>query len=282
MSIQNLRRVVLSCLLVCACWSPRAECNPNALLIGGTGDALGILEQLLEAYRADQPKTALKLLEGSLGTGGGIRALAEGRLSIALAARDLSERERGLGLTTHPFARTPLVLVAQPEVGHENLTTKTLIALYLGRRTTWSDGSRCRPVMRPANDSDTLLLASLDPQLAGAIQVALGRTDLLVTLTSQENLDSVAQIQGAFGYAPLAQVVSEKRNLRILELNGQAPPPETFTDIHYPLWIEFSLVARADPEPEVLRFLAFVFSAEGRAIIEVNGGLPISTQHFTD
>ncbi|MFD2111484.1 substrate-binding domain-containing protein [Thiorhodococcus fuscus] len=282
MSIQNLRQIALSCLLVCACWSPPAECDPNALPIGGTGDALGILEQLLEAYRADRPETSLKLLEGSLGTGGGIRALTDDRLSIAIAGRDLNERERGLGLTTHPFARTPLILVAQPKVGREDLTTEALIALYLGRRTTWSDGSRCRPVMRPANDSDTLMLASLDPELASAIQFALGRTDLLVTLTSQENLDSIAYIQGAFGYAPLAQVVSEKRDLRILTFNGQAPNPEALADSPYPLWIEFSLVTPADPEPEVQQFLAFVFSAKGRTIIEANGSLPISTPRFPD
>ncbi|EXJ14954.1 PstS family phosphate ABC transporter substrate-binding protein [Imhoffiella purpurea] len=275
MPIRGLRGTGLIALLTSSCWAAPVAHASEAMLIGGTGGALGTLAHLLTAYRSLHPDSELELLETSLGTGGGIRALTDGRLAIALAARDLTESERASGIRVHPFARTPLVFVTQPAVEEKGLTIRTLSEIYRGLRTTWSDDSHCRPVMRPSTDSDTMVIRTLDPELARSVDIAVRRSDLLVPLTSQENLDTIARIPGAFGYAPYAQLSSENRDLPILAFEGEEPIRDGRANRAYALWTDFSLVTRPAPPPEVSRFVDFVYSGRGRAIIQSEGNLAL-------
>ncbi|AFL75930.1 PstS family phosphate ABC transporter substrate-binding protein [Thiocystis violascens] len=253
---------------------PRAL-SAEPLVIGGTGGALGTMRHLIDAYRALHPDRPVTLLP-SLGTGGGVRALSDGQLDLALAARPLTESEQALGLRVLRYARTPLVFIAQETIPERGLTTETLIEIYRGTRVNWSDGRRCRPVLRAANDVDTQILREFDADLAAALDAALQRPDLTITLTAQENVLAIERIPGAFGYGAHAQVLSEAPHLKILRFNDVEPTLETLASGRYPLAVVFSLVAAADPEDDVRHFIEFVFSTPGSAIIEADGGLAVT------
>ena len=107
------RAFALACLAVSTLSGVSLAAAAETLLIGGTGGALGTMQRLINAYRLRHPERRVALVSASLGTGGAMRALADGRLGIALAGRALTEREQAFGFRAFPYARTPLAFVAQ-------------------------------------------------------------------------------------------------------------------------------------------------------------------------
>jgi phosphate transport system substrate-binding protein len=261
-------------LLVLA--TPSAAAAPaddsEPIRIGGTGGALGVVAALADAYREQHPQPPIEILT-SLGTGGGLRALAKGRLDIALASRPLTDAEQA-GRVTHPFARTPLALVANADVTAEGLISDELIAIYRGERTEWPDGKRCRPILRPWNDAETILLAALSPQLSAALEWALRRPELVVTLTTQENLAAIAHTPGAFGYGPLAEILAAERGLKLLRLDGVSPTPAALAAGRYPVSETLTMVTNTTPRAQVKAFVDFVRSPEGEAVLATHGSMP--------
>ncbi|WP_198015489.1 PstS family phosphate ABC transporter substrate-binding protein [Marichromatium purpuratum] len=240
------------------------------LRIGGTGGALGIAEALAARYGAccgEQPRVL-----PSLGTGGGVRALADGHLDVALAGRALTDAERERVAQVRVFARCPLLFVAHPGVAVDSVDIAQLVAIYRGERATWPDGSPCRPVLRAEYDAETMLLRALDPRLEAALEQAFTRPDLVVTLTAQENAAVLGRVPGSFGYLSRAQWVAESLPLRVLRLDGQAPTLEAVAAGHYPLVAEFTLLFDG-ADARVRHFVEFVFSATGRTVIEAGGAV---------
>ena len=90
--------------------------------IGGTGMALAAMRQIGDAFTATQPHTTVKVLP-SLGTGGGLAAVAAGAIDVAVAARGLNDAERAKGLQCFSYAQTPLAFVTHPDVGVAGVTT---------------------------------------------------------------------------------------------------------------------------------------------------------------
>ena len=121
-----------------------------------------------------------------------------------------------------------------------------------------------------------MALREFAPELAEALDVAATRADLQVALTNQENTEIVQSMSGAFGYAPRAQLESERSRLRILRFNGVEPTTSMLAAGRYPLALSFSLVIRPDPADEAIPFVEFVFSATGRTIIERSGNLAVT------
>jgi phosphate transport system substrate-binding protein len=260
-------------LLLCAIALQTPPQAAETLVIGGTGSATSVARKIAEAYRQTRPALVLQVLP-SLGTSGGLRALADGQIDIALSARALKPQERE-GMRLEPFARTPLAFVANADVTVSGLNTDALIAFFRGTATRWPDGTRARPVLRPYLDAESRVLAAWSKPLADALADAVYRTDLLVTMTTQENLETIEQIPGAFGYAPLSEVLTGDRPLRVLAFEGVEPLPALLAAGEYPLALTLAMVTNPATSEHARAFIDFVRSAAGARILEAAGCLPM-------
>ena len=260
-------------LLLCAIALQAPPQAAETLMIGGTGSANSVAQKLAEAYRQTRPARVLQVLP-SLGTSGGLRALADGQIDIALSSRALKPQERE-GMRLEPFARTPLALVAHDDVTVSGLSTEALIAFFRGTETRWPDGTRARPVLRPYLDAEAQVLAAWSEPLADALADAVYRTDLLVTMTTQENLETIEQIPGAFGYAPLSEVLAGDRPLRVLAFEGVEPSPAQLAAGDYPLALTLAMVTSPAASEDARAFIEFVRSAAGARVLEAAGCLPV-------
>ncbi|MBP0651644.1 substrate-binding domain-containing protein, partial [Mycobacterium tuberculosis] len=75
----------------------------------------------------------------SIGSGGGIAAVASDRAVLARVARPLSEAERAQGLTAVPIVRIPSAIFAHPSAGVTALTAAQLTGIFAGTTTAWTD-----------------------------------------------------------------------------------------------------------------------------------------------
>ena len=246
----------------------------ETLVVGGTGAALGVMQRLADAYQADHPGTRIRVLP-SMGTGGAIRATAKGKIDLGLGGRRIGDKERGYGLVEIPYARSPLVFVVPRELPVSNITTEEIIAFYQGRQRHWPGGERCRPIVRPPGDSETLALRSQAPVLSHALDQILQTPGIRITMTAQENAEVIGGTRGSFGYSTLTLLLSERPPLKVLSYNGVEATPENLTNGSYPFYKTLYMMTRPKPDPAVARFMEFVKSRQGEEILRRFGNLPL-------
>jgi len=154
------------------------------------------------------------------------------------------------------------------------LTMEGAVAVYAGKRD-WEDGKRIRLVMRPAEDTDIPVLKGMSPAMRDAVDIALRREGMIVATTDQDAADAIESVPGAFGATTLALVLSEKRHIRVLSLGRVAPSVRTLAMGSYPYSKTFRMVTKKDPPAPVRRFIDFVRSPAGSAILVSYGQEPL-------
>lgn len=261
----RLRRLSLATLLSLAALSAAAA----PIRVGGTGSALGTMRLLGDAFAKDDSKLRLQVVP-NLGSSGGLRALQKGAIDIAVISRPLKPEELAAGLTAYEYGRSPFVLVTN-KTDARDLSRDALADMLSGRTSRWPDGTPVRPVLRPASDGDSDLLAAFSPKIAEALAQARAREGLVVASTDQDAADEAERLPGSLAANTLALVLSEKRTLNVLALDGVTPSVKALVQGQYPHFKSLYLVTRPDARVPVNRFIAFVKSAQGRALLEAHG-----------
>jgi phosphate transport system substrate-binding protein len=247
----------------------------ETVVIGGTGCALGGVQEVARAFQKEHPGIAIRFIP-SLGSGGGIKAVLAGSLDLALSARPLTDQEKAEGAAARPYARSPFVFAIAGSAKAYPLTLKQVASIYAGELQVWPDSTPIRLVLRPESDADTVLLKTMSPDMAMAVRKALSRDGMLVAVTDQENADILSTVKGAFGGATLSQIVSEKRQLQPLTLDNVRPGLVTLEQGAYPYSKTFYVITtHGRNNPSVQQFLDYLFAPKGRAILARTGHLAL-------
>lgn len=277
----NLRRILfLACCLgilgAVAGTSAPLRAEVIKFKVGGTGSALGTMRALADAFQAIRPNCVIEVLP-SLDSSGGIRALIDGAIAVAVSGRPLKPAEirRAPNVSSYRYADSPLVLVTS--YGRPvSLTSSELARLYSDPAARWPDGTPLRIVLRPEDETDYDLVSGHFAGMAEAIAAARRRPELPLAGNDQQNLNLAEKLKGSLTTATLAQVISEGRDLRLLTVDGVAPTLDSLAAGSYPLAKQFFATIRHDAHSEVRQFIAFVLSPEGQRILQDNGNRPLA------
>lgn len=240
------------------------------LVIGGSGADLGTMTQLAEAFSLSHPEIRVEVLR-SLGSSGGIRAAAKGRIQIGLASRGLKEKEKKLPIDAYHYARTPMVLATSKRNPADTISRQDYLATLQGRKVYWADGQLMRIVLRPVNDSDTQMLQRYFPEAAELIGAASLERGRPIALSDQIAADSLEQITGSVGTSTLSLIKGENRELKALTLDGVEPNVENLRNGDYQLAKDLFLVVGKKHDPTVELFLDFIGSSTASGILERTG-----------
>lgn len=263
-----LRGIVLAALMTLLLL-PFSACAA-VLRIAGTGNALGTMRLLGEAFTKVHPETTVIVLD-SIGTSGAIRAVPKGAIEIGLSSRLPSDEEARNGMTTVEYARSLAVFAVPGSSAVASITLAQVADIYSGKLTTWPDGSKIRPVMRQPGDDNTRQIKRLSAAIEQALDAAEKREGLTYAATDQEAADKMEHISGSIGVTTIALIRSEKRSLRPLALDGVEPNLENLSSGRYPMFKHFYLVLPKEPTPAAKEFVQFMRSPPGRRILEENG-----------
>lgn len=257
--------LLTAALLTAASRAPAAE----PVRIGGTGAGVAAIERLFAGFAAD---ARLEVLP-SLGSAGGIKALARGVIDIAITARPPKDGEAGDAAGVE-FARTPLAFYTGDgtvAAGVGALTEADVVGIYAGRVRTWRDGAPLRLVLRPAYEIDTVLLRALSAEMSRAVDAALARGDAIEARNDGDNAETLEQVVGSFGTATLGQVTVEGRRLFPIALDGIAPSLANLANGRYRLAKSLYLLTPREPPPLVRAFIAHLCSPAGQADLAAAG-----------
>lgn len=245
----------------------------ETLRIGGTGAALGTMRILGAEFARSRAGVQVNTLP-YIGSTGALQGVASGQLELGLSARPARADEQHLPVRVVPYATTPFVIGAHSGVGSAGLTRRQLVDIYAGRLAHWQDGRPIRVILRPPRETDNDALRELAPEMAAALANAFLRPGMHRAPTDQDMADVLERTPGALGPTTLALLVSEKRNIKVLAVDGVMPSLAALQDGRYPLAKQLYLVVPATPSPLVQAFIDYIFSPRGQAILVDNAQLP--------
>lgn len=241
------------------------------LRAGGTGTATGVLEHVAPGFSATTG--AWLIVVPSLGSSGAIRAVAENKLDIAIAGRPLRPTEMAGGLTQLGAFRTAFVM-ATSQRNPKGFKSAELADIYKVPLARWADGTPIRIILRPRTDSDTELLGELFPGMRDALETARLRSELPTGATDQDAADLAERIKGSLTAITTSQIKTEKRDLRIVPIDGVEPTLANVENGTYPFVKKLYVVARAANVADVARFMEFLRSPEGLKLLREAEVLP--------
>lgn len=247
-----------------------AHATADTVSIGGVGAVTPLVKRLAADFSRANRAIAVAVIDPPIGSTGGLRALAAGKLDIALSGRPLNPGETGV---VHSWVRTPLVL-ATSDGRLESSALETYAAIFSGARRTWDDGRPVRLVLRGAFESETLTLRSLSPAMREAIDAALARREAPVADNDLQALDLLVKVKGSLGSTSFGLASSHPDGLRMLPIQGRMPSLEGLASGHYPWHRSFQLVLGENPTEPARKFLAYLRSDRGYDTARKLGYLP--------
>ena len=252
------RYLLLLCSLLTA-----GSLNAETITVGGVGGMAPLMQKLADRFVQQHPAHNVTILHPPLGSGGGIRALAGGRIDIAMSGRPLKEGEKGQSI---PWLKTPLVLASQEGVLTNGLDSKLIADIYAGRKTQWDNGLPMRLVIRGPEETEIKMLRAHTKDIEEAISVALKRTDLPVGVNDLDALALLRQIKGSIGTTTLGLLRTQGEKLKVFPLNGHQPSLDNLLKGHYPLARDYFLITPAELKPAAAAFVAFLQSAAAQKL----------------
>lgn len=249
--------------------------SETRLLLAGSGSNVPLTRQLADACSRAMPDLHIEVDEG-MGSTGGLRALADGEIDLALVSRPLRDTERKPGLTVVPYARAPVAVATHPGVVDEAVTQAQLVEIFQGVRGRWSDGRVVVPVQRESGDSSHAAVSKRLPAFAVADEQARREQRWLVAYHDRSMHEALLATPGSVGLVDATAVRAGGWPLRLLKVDGAAPTGAAIAAGKYPFWKDLSFVSSGRPSAAVAKFLACVASPVGEDVIRKAESLPLS------
>ncbi|WP_181700724.1 substrate-binding domain-containing protein [Chthonobacter albigriseus] len=255
------------CTIAAALWlSAIAPGSAETLKVVGTGDGLDMLRALAALYRAEEGGDVT--LPASIGSGGGIAAVAAGTEKLARVARALKDTERAAGLEATPIAEVPSAFFVHAGVGIDGLSAAQVADIFSGRITNWSEVGgpdlKIRVVRREDADSTLQVLRSSMPGWDTLEFTPKSKT----AVTTQDAIETVRTVEGAIGFGPFSASLAP--DTTVLKIDGRFP-----TDPGYPSAVRLTLVFKKDAAtPDVKEFVDFARSDRGMRLMAAYGAVP--------
>ena len=245
--------------------------SEETLIIAGAGTGIGTMKLMAEGFQKQRPGITVTVLS-SIGSSGGIRAVAEDKIGIALSNRPLNAEERGVGIIEEAYGRTAVIFGVQESNSADGLTLSEIKEIYARKRSAWLDGTPIRLVLRPRTDTFSAYMVSIDPGLKSASEKAYTIPGVFVGMTDQEAAIQIEKTPGAFGITSAALVSTEKRKIKALSVEGTAPTPSNVAAGKYPYALTLFLVYKRNKYKGAVKdFVEFVFSRAGRKLLLHHG-----------
>lgn len=234
----------------------------KAVNVIGSTSVQPFAEMLAEEFGKTQADVQVEVQGG--GSTAGIQAVNTGIAEIGMCSRGLKPEEKGL--TAIPIARDGIAVVVNLSNPVSGLSLRQIRDLFAGRIGNWKDvGGKDQPVRLITREEGSGTREAFTHLVMGKVRIA-------ATALTQESNGAVKELvkgdRSAIGYMSLGLVGKE---LKVLAVDGVAPSVAEVVAGTYPLVRPFLFVVKGTPGEAAQRFVDFVLSPAGQALLEKEG-----------
>lgn len=255
--------------------SPSRPAWGDTIILDGSTGMLPLANALAKAYQQKSSDPQIELGKG-LGTGQRLRAVADGKIHIALASHGIDPAELKKGnLKTIDIAKGAIIFAVNASVPLTQITDSQVCDVYSGKIRNWQSLANVdAPIVvltRPPTEVDPEVIR----EKIGCFKELKEVETAKVLARGGEMAKALAETTHAIGMTSMTVVEQSGGKVKALTLNGVSPGPENVRKGSYFLTRDFLFVTKAEPAPAVKKFLDFVSSPEGDRVISANGAVPL-------
>jgi phosphate transport system substrate-binding protein len=241
----------------------------ESIKLGGSGGMIPLMNDLAKAYMERNPGESIEVMQQSVDAKGGIMGAYGGGLDIGLSARLLEPSEMSLNMTATEIARVATVPgVNAATVSIKSLTSGQVCDIYSGKINNWNNvgghDAQIKALTRPEPDS-TKKAVRKGLQCFSSLKED---GQVMTMQTSREMIHGLANAPDSIGFTDLVSVENSGGKVAALSLDGISPSPENVVSGKWPIVKNFVLVTKTRPSGLSKRFIDFIRSPEGAAIIK--------------
>lgn len=245
--------------------------------VSGSTTVLPLAEGGAEAFNANQTNYEATVTGG--GTGVGMKNIAEGTSHIAMASREVTSDEIsqfGDKFNENLIAYDGIIIAVSREIydaGVTNLTREQVKKIYSGETTNWKDlGGPDEEMLvvgreQGSGTRDTFneeIMGDKKAETSGVNTVAGSNAEIRTALTGSDK---------AIGYIGFSY--AEDDAVGAIALDGVAASEETIKDGSYELARKLYFYTFGDASAGAQAFIDFMSGADGQAVAEEYGFVPI-------
>jgi phosphate transport system substrate-binding protein len=243
--------------------------------IAGAGGMISLVTELAKAYMAENKNVMIDVNQKSIESTGGIMSAAEGQIEIGMAARDMKENEKTLGLVAFEIARVATVIGVNKSVTIKGISDEQVCKVYSGAITNWKNlgGAAENIVLLTRPDRDATkesvrkgVACFKDLKEAASIVIVATAPDMTKILMNRP---------ATIGFTDAVAVDDSAGSIIALRLDGVAPTTDNVKSGKYKVIKSYELVTKGEPKGSVKAFIDFVKGPKGSKIIEANKAVPV-------
>ncbi len=249
--------------------------------IKGSDTVLPIIESEIASFKNEYPSISLSVVGG--GTGDGIEALIQGNTDLAMASRDLKDKEKIIfnqknkNITKKIIAHDALMIVVNPSNPISKLTREQIELIYTGKITNWSElGGLNIPIELYSRESTSGTYSYFQEVVLNDNAYS---KNMLSTFVTEAIVKSVAISKGAIGYIGIGYKTNKIKALSVSFNGGKTfikPSIETTKNKTYPISRPLFLMYEESNKEKVNEIIDFTLSEKGQNIISELGYIPLN------
>ena len=232
----------------------------DVLRVGGAGAGTATVAAMSDAVAAMDG--IVVQTQPSLGSAGAMRALAAGRIDLAILGRGMTAEEAKSGALVAGAIRTPFVFVTS-RTAPAAMSLAEIVRAYGDPRAQWGDGSPVILVLRLPTEGDAIVHERMSVAMAAAVAVARKRPEVLVSGSDDDNMTVAGETKGSLTTMSFSHLMIQGRKLSAISIDGVAPSLAAMMDGSYPFRRSFVLVLPSTPSAAAVRFVALLRGERG-------------------
>jgi len=261
--------------------------NKNSIQVKGSDTMVNLGQAWAEEFMNTNPTDFIAVTGGGSGTG--LSSLISGTCDIAMASRNIKEKEvslanqRGINPNEIKVALDGLAVVVNPNNPVSKLTIDQLAGIFTGKIVNWKElGGKDEKIVilsREVNSGTHVYLK----------EHVLRRNDpnskeefaprALLLSSSQAIADEVAGNSAAIGYYGMGYISSKQKPIAVAKDENSeyvAPVIENVVNGKYPISRPLFIYTNGSPQGLVKKFIDFALSKEGQDIVLATDFVPVS------
>lgn len=254
--------------------TPTAVCA-KTVSVAGSGGMIPLLTVLADAHMKRYPHDNIKISKNSLTQSGGILAVKNGSVDIGMSARLLDVQELDFSVDAYHIANVAAVAAVNNNVRLTNITSQQLCDIYAGKITNWSElgGHDAQIVVLTKPDNDSTKQAF---RTGIACFSKIEETPRAITMFKSNDMQKVLErTEDAIGIIDSIALAHSHGKTHLLRLDNRNPSPEEIRSGMWPVIKKYTLVIKKNRSKAVDRFMQFIKSKDGAALILRNNGIPV-------
>jgi len=240
---------------------------------GSSTIGMGILEA--GAQKAYEEKTGKKFtLVEMPGSGKGLQALLDDKVTIAGVSRGLKKEERKQDLVGTEIGYDAIAIFVNASNPVQNLSKEQLKGIFTGRIRNWSEVGGSNAPIEPNTEIAGAKRATMlefqemvmdkAPYGEGFKQIDFPRDQIIETAKNKNAICTVSR-------GLLMKLSAYMRTkVKVVTVNGAGPTEADILSRAYIISRPLLLVTRGNPTGEAKRFIEFMLSPEGQKKVRIN------------